>query len=183
MIAYFTKEDFLKQVFDYEKKESWEYQGDLPCIIDFYADWCPPCKVVAPVMEELSKEYEGKVLFFKVDTEQEKQLMEETYKLTQDILRERAVPEGAEAAPTGALYEMSDKELTTNIIKYFQQMLYGDLDEAERTAALIAPFSSKAKEIIDEMALSEVPEPELADINPQVLAGLIKTLRSKIGKK
>ena len=145
---------------------------------------CPAChnKVYVPKTEEDEEEDLKLAPIDNDDLQRERQLMEETYKLTQDILREREAPEGAEAAPTGAMYEMSDKELTTNIIKYFQQMMYGDLDEAERTAALIAPFSSKAKEIIDAMAVSEVPEPELADINPQVLAGLIRTLRSKIGK-
>jgi hypothetical protein len=114
------------------------------------------------------------------DLEREKQLMAETYKLTQDILKEREVPEGP-AKPSGAIYEMSEKELKNNVILFIRQMSSGDLDEAERTAALIAPYKSKVTEIIDRIALSEIPEPQLSDIAPQVLSGFIRTLRSKIG--
>lgn len=114
------------------------------------------------------------------DLEREKQLMAETYKLTQDILKERDVPEGP-AAPAGAVYEMSDKELKKHIILFIRQMASGELEEADRTAALIAPYKSKVTEIIDRIALSEIPEPQLSDIAPQVLSGMIRTLRSKIG--
>ena len=69
-----TKEGFLKDIFDYEKNKEWKYEGKLPAVIDFYADWCGPCKMVAPVIEELSNEYEGKVNFYKVDTEAEQEL-------------------------------------------------------------------------------------------------------------
>jgi hypothetical protein len=106
-------------------------------------------------------------------------LMAETHKLTQDILKEREIPDGP-APPVGAVYQMSDKELTQNIIIYIRQIVYGELDEADRTAALIAPFSHRAVAIIDRIALSEIPERELADIPPQVLAGSIRTLREKI---
>ncbi|MBN1758618.1 MAG: thioredoxin [Chitinispirillaceae bacterium] len=52
----------------------WKYKGDLPAVIDFYADWCGPCKMVGPVLEELSKEYEGRVNIYKIDTEDQQQL-------------------------------------------------------------------------------------------------------------
>jgi thioredoxin len=74
MIQHLTKQDFLEKVFNYEQNQEWKYEGDLPCVIDFYADWCQPCKIVSPILEELSKEYEGKVHFYKVDTEAEQEL-------------------------------------------------------------------------------------------------------------
>jgi|SRR5690554_5104905 thioredoxin len=70
-----TKADFLEKVANYEANPSeWKYLGDKPCIIDFYADWCGPCKVVAPILEELAKEYDGQIYIYKVDTEQEQEL-------------------------------------------------------------------------------------------------------------
>ena len=69
-----TKEMFIEKVFDFEKEKEWKYKGDIPCVIDFYADWCMPCKMVAPIIEELSAEYDGKVSFYKVDTEKEQEL-------------------------------------------------------------------------------------------------------------
>lgn len=69
-----TKETFMEKVFNYEENKEWEYEGDLPCIIDFYADWCMPCKMVAPVLEEISDEYAGKMYVYKVNTEKEQEL-------------------------------------------------------------------------------------------------------------
>jgi len=114
------------------------------------------------------------------DVEREHRLMAETRKLTQDILKEREILDGP-APPSGAVYQMGDRELEQNIITYLRQMVRGELDEADRTAALIAPFSKRAIEFIDRIALSEIPDPKLSDIPPQVLAGTIRTLREKIG--
>jgi thioredoxin 1 len=69
-----TTQDFKDKIFNYEEDQEWRYKGELPAIIDFYADWCGPCKMVAPVLEELSKEYDGKLLIYKVDTEVEQEL-------------------------------------------------------------------------------------------------------------
>lgn len=69
-----TAEDFKKNIFDYTTEQEWKYKGALPAIIDFYADWCGPCKMVAPILEELGKEYEGKLIIYKVDTEAEQEL-------------------------------------------------------------------------------------------------------------
>jgi thioredoxin len=69
-----STEDFKNKVFDYTNKKEWEFAGDKPAIIDFYADWCGPCKMVAPVLEELSTEFEGKIDIYKVDTEKEQEL-------------------------------------------------------------------------------------------------------------
>lgn len=74
MSEHLTKEAFFEKVFNWEKNTEWKYEGDLPCVIDFYADWCGPCKMVAPIMEELSTEYAGKVNFYKINTDEEQEL-------------------------------------------------------------------------------------------------------------
>ena len=73
-MEHLTKETFFEKVFNYEKNKDWKFEGEVPAIIDFYADLCGPCKAVTPVLEELSKEYEGKLNIYKVDTEQEQEL-------------------------------------------------------------------------------------------------------------
>ncbi len=65
---------FLEKIFNYEENQEWDYKGELPCIIDFYADWCNPCKMLAPVLEDLSEEYEGKLIIYKVNTEVQREL-------------------------------------------------------------------------------------------------------------
>ena len=69
-----TTQDIKDKVFNYETEQDWKYLGKLPAIIDFYADWCGPCKMVAPILEELSKEYDGQLLIYKVNTDVEQEL-------------------------------------------------------------------------------------------------------------
>jgi thioredoxin len=73
-MEHLTKETFLEKVFNYEKSQEWSFEGELPCLIDFYADWCQPCKMVAPILAELSEEYKGKINIYKVDTEDQQEL-------------------------------------------------------------------------------------------------------------
>ena len=74
MVEHLTKETFIEKVFNYEQNKEWKFEGDVPCMIDFYADWCAPCKMVSPVLEELAKDFDGKIDVFKVNTEEEQEL-------------------------------------------------------------------------------------------------------------
>jgi hypothetical protein len=140
---------------------------------------CPSCqnKLYVPGLD--SDEELKLAPIDKGDQAKQKQLLAETYELTQDILLEREVPNELGEVDTPAI-GTSDKELTKNIVVYLRQMADGNLDQAERIANSIAPSGGRALKILDEIALSEMPEPELADIPQQVLSGLIRTLRSKI---
>ncbi len=74
MVEHLTKETFQTKVFNYETNKEWKFEGEKPCIIDFYADWCGPCKMVAPILEELAVDFDGKLNVYKVDTEAEQEL-------------------------------------------------------------------------------------------------------------
>ncbi len=74
MIEFLTKDTFKEKVFNFEQNKEWKFEGELPCVIDFYADWCGPCKMVAPILEELADEYSGKLNIYKIDTEDQREL-------------------------------------------------------------------------------------------------------------
>ena len=73
-VVHLTANDFKEKVFNYETGKEWKYEGTLPAIVDFYADWCSPCKMVAPILEDIAREYSGKLMVYKVDTENEQEL-------------------------------------------------------------------------------------------------------------
>jgi thioredoxin len=101
--VYLTAESFRERVWDYEKNpDQWIYEGELPCIVDFYADWCKPCKRVAPIMDDLADVYDGKVLVYKVNTDENRELA--------TVFQVRSIPsilfapiEGKPAMQPGAL--------------------------------------------------------------------------------
>ena len=74
MSEYLNKASFIEKVFDFENEKQWKYRGELPAIIDFYADWCGPCKMVSPVLDALALEYAGKLNVYKIDTDKEQEL-------------------------------------------------------------------------------------------------------------
>lgn len=109
-----TSDLFKEKVFDYETSKEWKFKGDKPAIIDFYADWCGPCKMVAPVLEELSEEYAGKVDIFKINTEVEQELSQ--------VFGIRSIPSllfipvsGEPQMVQGALPKASLKEAISNV--------------------------------------------------------------------
>jgi thioredoxin 1 len=69
-----TNESFKKIIYNYDENKVWKYEGSKPAIIDFYADWCPPCRKLSPLVEEIAKEYNGKIAVYKVNTDKEKEL-------------------------------------------------------------------------------------------------------------
>ena len=116
MVEHLNEENFKSMVHDYEKSKTWEFQGDLPAIIDFYADWCGPCKAVAPVMDKLSTEFEGRVNFYKIDTDKE-QLLASLFGIS-SIPSLLFIPlEGAPSMSVGALPEGEIKKAIEQVLK------------------------------------------------------------------
>lgn len=113
-----TTARFKSDIFDYTTEKEWKFKGELPAIIDFYADWCGPCKMVAPILEELSEEYKGQLTIYKVDTEVEQELSA--------VFGIRSIPSilfipkdgqpmmQAGALPKSVLKQVIDKELVQN---------------------------------------------------------------------
>ncbi len=111
-----TADLFKSDIFDYTQSKEWDYKDNVPAIIDFYADWCGPCKMVAPILEELSDDYAGKVKIYKVDTEVEQELS--AVFGIRSIPSLLFIPTGgkqpmmqAGALPKGALVDVIEKEL------------------------------------------------------------------------
>ena len=73
-VTHLTAEKLRQKVVDYKNSKKWNFQGNKPCLVDFYADWCAPCKTTSPIIEDLAKEYKGKINVYKVDVDQEKEL-------------------------------------------------------------------------------------------------------------
>lgn len=146
---------------------------------------CPGCKSKVYVPSGQKDEEELRLAPLDSDDERRKrELMAEAVRLQEEIMSETELPEevaGAKKEPAevrpGAL---SEAELTMSIICYLRQMADGELEQAEQTAKTIIPGGSKAVRILERIALSQIPEPELADIPQQVLSGLIKGLLGRL---
>ncbi len=140
---------------------------------------CPACHNKLYVPKPDSDEEIKLAPIDESDEERKKRLIAETRKLTQDILQERETPDGAPVGPVPEFQE-DKQQLMKNIVAYLRNMADGELDQAEVYAKLIIPFKEKAIKVLDEIAVSEIPEPELADIPQQVLSGLIRNLRTRM---
>ncbi len=114
------------------------------------------------------------------DLAEQQRLIDETRRIEQEILREKAEVLDNSPERSTPVYEVTDNELTKNIIIYLRLMADGDLEEAERVSSIFIRSGKRGLKILDEIAVSEIPEPELADIPHQVLTGMIKALRAKI---
>ena len=142
---------------------------------------CPYCKhrCYVPLPPDDSEE---KLTLAPVDENEENkyhEMMRETFNLTKNILSETDIPKEDKDARPGA-NEYNERELIKNIIFYLRQMADGELDQAQRTAENIKPFKEQAQDLLKRMTRTERPEPELADIAPTVLKGLIKNLSSQL---
>jgi len=115
-IEFLSEKTFKEKVFDYDKNKDWKFEGKLPALVDFYADWCGPCRSIAPILEELQNEYEGKINIYKIDTEKEKKLS--SVFGIQSIPSLLFIPlEGQPQMAAGALPKESFKQAFEEILK------------------------------------------------------------------
>lgn len=154
---------------------------------------CPKCRATL-VIPEPAQEEDGPLTLKPLDAEEEQErqrLWSETYNMTVSVINERNVPEEtvteseSPSDPADISYMISatpidTEELKRNILQYFQLLVSGDLDQASQCEQLILPHGDQAIAILDDIALNDLPEPELADIPPHRLSGLIRDLRTLI---
>ena len=137
---------------------------------------CPSCHNIVYVPQMDTDDELTLAPIDETETERQKRLLAETSLLTQNILQEKEIPEGA--GPSSA--DAGQAELTATIVRYLRQMADGDLDAAQITAETIAAHRRQAKDILEEMAGNDPLVPELPDVPSQVLTGLIRNLRTRI---
>lgn len=109
-----TYKEFVKNVWNFEKSpNTFKYEGKLPCVVDFYATWCGPCRKVSPIMERMAKEYDGKLIVYKIDVDQESKLAS-TFSV-RSIPTVLFIPmEGQPMKQVGALSEQQYKQIIEN---------------------------------------------------------------------
>ena len=116
MLEHLNVETFKSKVFNYVDNKDWKFEGDLPGMIDFYADWCQPCKMVAPILDELQEEYKGKIVIYKVNTEEQQELAQVFG--VQSIPSLLFVPqEGQPQMAQGALPKETFKKAIADVLK------------------------------------------------------------------
>ena len=109
-----TTEAFIRDIFDFRNEPQWKYKGSIPCVVDFYTDWCKPCQMMAPIMERLAAEYQGKVLFYKVNVDMEPELAQ--YFNIQAIPCFLFCPTGGEPnMTTGGMMEEQLRQMLDNL--------------------------------------------------------------------
>lgn len=125
---YLTTDEFKELVWDYEANpEQWVFKGEIPCVVDFYADWCKPCKMVAPIMDDLADYYDGRVQIYKVNTDNERELA--------TVFQVRSIPsilfapqDGKPAMQAGA---MTKEDYIRIIDEYVLKLNVSDNDKTE----------------------------------------------------
>ncbi len=116
-----NKREFKEKIFNYSVSKEWSYKGDMPAVIDFYADWCGPCKMVAPLLNQLSTEYDGKVKFYKVNTEKDPEVAK--------VFGISSIPTLLFIAPTGSPTVVRGAQPIGSLRKNIERILPGEKEE------------------------------------------------------
>jgi thioredoxin len=117
-VVLLNKREFKEKIFNYSEGKEWKYKGGMPCVIDFYADWCGPCKVVAPLLSQLSVEYDGKVKFYKVNTEKDPEVAK--------VFGISSIPTLLFIAPTGNPTVIRGAQPISSLKKNIERILPGE---------------------------------------------------------
>jgi thioredoxin 1 len=117
-VVLLNKREFKEKIFNYSISKDWNYRGEMPAVIDFYADWCGPCKAVAPLLNQLSLEYDGKVKFYKVNTEKDPEVAK--------VFGISSIPTLLFIAPTGNPIVVRGAQPISSLKKNIERILPGE---------------------------------------------------------